>query len=337
MRNVYQVLRTSSLIKSKRIRLLGIWLLHVMRQRYLGIFLDPVLACNFRCKMCYFSDEEGRKRFHGTFNIEDVELIAKALFHKALKLQMGCGAEPTIHKDLSKIIALGKKYRIPYISLTTNGSLLNEEKILELAEAGLNELTLSTHGLKKETYEYLMTKGKYEHFIQLLKDVSKVKEQYPDFRLRINYTVNNLNMDELSEIWRIAGDSMDIFQVRPVQKIGETEYSDFDLTNLYENYDSVFSPIITECKKRNIICLIPDKKNIATLGNDEVSDSRFEHATYCYVSPRSCWRDDFDYMTDTFESYTKREKEGRQLFKNIFTKEKKQKVDVSRKLNYNIK
>jgi hypothetical protein len=282
MKNIYQILRTSSLIKSERIRLLGIWLLHVMRQRYLGVFLDPVLACNFQSKMCYFSHEEGRKRFHGTFN-------------------------------------------------------LNEEKLLGLAEAGLNELTLSTHGLKKETYEYLMTKGKYEHFIQLLKDVSEVKKQYPDFRLRINYTINNLNMNELSEIWKIAENTMGIFQVRPVQKIGETEYSDFDLTNLYENYDLIFGPIITECKKRNIICLVPDKKNIATLGTDEVSDSRFEQATYCYVSPRSCWRDDFNYMTDTFESYTKRVKEGRQLFKSIFAGKEKQKVDVSRKLNYNIK
>ena len=45
---------------------MGLWLFHVLGKRYIGVFLDPVLACNFRCKMCYFSDEEKRKSLRGT-------------------------------------------------------------------------------------------------------------------------------------------------------------------------------------------------------------------------------------------------------------------------------
>jgi len=300
------------------------------------LFFDPVLACNFRCKMCYFSDDEFRKGYKGISNYEEIEAIAKALFHRALKLQLGCGAEPTLHKDLTKIIALGKEYRIPYISLTTNGALLNKENLREMVEAGLNELTLSCHGLTKETYEYLMGNGDFEHFKQLLKDVSELKQSYPAFRLRINYTVNNANMDELGKIWEVV-DDLDILQVRPIQKIGETAYSDFDLTNIYESYDRIFVPLIEEGKKRGVTCLVPGKQNIIALENKAGNDDRIEQSTYCYVSPRSCWRDDFDYQTETFEDYAKRTRMGRQLFRNIWAKSKPQQVNVTHKLNYNIK
>ena len=91
-RNIYNILRLGTQIKSRRLKLLGIWLFHVLGKRYIGIFLDPVLACNFRCKMCYFSDEQKRKSLRGTLKYEEIEAIAGSLFHRALKLQVGCSA-----------------------------------------------------------------------------------------------------------------------------------------------------------------------------------------------------------------------------------------------------
>ena len=94
-RNIYNILRLGTQIKSRRLKLLGIWLFHVLGKRYIGIFLDPVLACNFRCKMCYFSDEQKRKSLRGTLKYEEIEAIAGSLFHRALKLQVGCGTDFT--------------------------------------------------------------------------------------------------------------------------------------------------------------------------------------------------------------------------------------------------
>lgn len=93
MRNFYFLLKINQHIKSVRLKSAGIYLLHLLGKRYFGIFLDPVLACNLRCRMCYFSDEEKRKRFsHGMFKPEDLPRLADAFFHRALKLQIGCGA-----------------------------------------------------------------------------------------------------------------------------------------------------------------------------------------------------------------------------------------------------
>src|SRR5699024_11959285 len=100
-------------------------------------------------------------------------------------------------------------------------------------ENGLDELTLSAHGFTRETYEHLMTNGKFDLFRRLLADVAEIKKQHPQFKLRINYTINNDNLEELNRIWEVVGDELDILQLRPIQKIGESEYQDFDLTNIY--------------------------------------------------------------------------------------------------------
>ena len=64
-RNIYNILRLGTQIKSRRLKLLGIWLFHVLGKRYIGVFLDPVLACNCLCKICYLSDEEKMKSIRG--------------------------------------------------------------------------------------------------------------------------------------------------------------------------------------------------------------------------------------------------------------------------------
>ena len=273
----------------------------------------------------------------GSLRYEEIEKIARSLFHRALKLQVGCGAEPTLSKDLVQIIALGKQYRVPYISLTTNGNLLSREQLTSAVKNGLDELTLSAHGFTHETYEYLMTNGKFDLFKQLLADVAEVKRTHPGFKLRINYTINRDNLEELSRIWEVVGSELDILQLRPIQKIGNSEYDDFDLTTIHQRYDAILLPLIEECRRRGITCLAPDKQNIVVLEENKEQDDSFERITYCYVSPNECWQEDFDYRTDTFESYALRRHLGKELLGKVFGKSNRKKVDVTRKMNYNIK
>ena len=62
------------------LKIFGLWGMHVSRRRLLGLYLDPVLACNLRCRMCYFSDEAQRKaRFNGhVFQKEDLDKVERA-------------------------------------------------------------------------------------------------------------------------------------------------------------------------------------------------------------------------------------------------------------------
>jgi len=330
--DIYKLLKLNRKIKSHRIKFFGLYLLHTFNKRYLAVNLDPVLACNLRCKMCYFTDEDYVKTLKGQFIDEDLDNVAKTIFNRALKLQIGCGTEPTLYKNLPKIVELGKAYNVPYISLTTNANLLTEEKIETLLKAGLNEFTISLHGVTKVSYENFMKKASYEKFHSAFQAFAKLKSKYK-FKVRINYTFNKDNFFELKEFFNhFSGDSFDILQIRPIQKIGNTEYCNFDLESLRNDYSSVISTIRKECKSHNITLLASNTIPNSDFKNE--SSFIFDY-TFCYISPNKFWKPDFNWKQQSFENYCKQIGWSKILFTNIF-KSKDELKSLSNRLNYEI-
>lgn len=342
MGDIYRLFRLFGKLPGTRLKLAALYGLHVTGRRYLGVFLDPVLACNFRCRMCYFSDEAYRREARGVMSMDDYRRVAGALFRRTLKLQLGCGAEPTLYKELGELVRLAKQAGVPYVSMTTNGALLSEKRLTEYVEAGLDEITLSVHGTQKSTYEFFMVNGSFERFTALLADLAQVKARHPGFKVRINYTMNADNVEELKRLPELLETvRIDVLQLRPIQKIGEhTAYENFDLTRILELYDEVLLPVQRYCAERGIACLIPEKENLVALEEDKPDGKwMIQDVTYCYVSPNFCWKGDFDLRTDTFESYCRRVGWGHKIWRCIFHGKEKRKRDMDRtkSLNYKLK
>ena len=129
---------------------------------------------------------------------------------------------------------------------------------------------------------------------------------------------------------------VDVLQLRPIQKIGDSEYNNFSTDKLTECYDTVISPLQKECEKRGITCIAPSKENLAALDSSETDDMISEF-TYWYISPSSCWKADYDFHTDTFESYSRKHGVWRQIIKAALLPTRKHKVNVTRKMNYSVK
>lgn len=329
---VYKLLQLNRKIKSHRLKFFVLYLLHKLNRRYLSVNLDPVLACNLRCKMCYFTDEEYVKNLKGQFNEKEINRVAETVFKRALKLQVGCGTEPTLYKKLPELIALGKQFNIPYISLTTNANLLNKERIEALLKAGLNEFTISLHGITKTSYEDFMGKASYEKFHNVFDHFKTLKQEY-NFKVRINYTFNKDNFNELVALFtHFDGKSFDFLQLRPIQKLGNTEYNNFDISSLKSNYGDVLVSLKRMCNDNNIILLAPD--SISKLKEKNTASYLFKY-TYCYVSPQFFWKDDFNWKTETFNQYSKRVKWGKEIWKNVLIN-KKYLDTTPNKLNYEI-
>lgn len=325
------------------VKLVGLATMFRLRRRTAGVFLDPILSCNLRCRMCYFSDTEKRASMKGIMTDEELQICAKALFPYAIKLQIGCGAEPTLYPDLEGIIKSGRSYNVPYISLTSNSQLIGNGKVsLEtLVRAGLNELTLSLHGTTKEIYENLMLGASFDTFKKLTAEIARVKNLYPDFKLRVNYTVNSLNVHDLKgskfwDLWQDGGEP-DIVQLRPIQKIGNTDWQDFDPKPLVELYDSTIGAIVEECRRRGITCLAPKREQIMTVaGEQDGTAAIIEDLTYVYVSPGECYKEDFNPAKENFAAYHRRHHTVRRLLTATFRPSSARAKNVSKKLNYTI-
>lgn len=331
--NLYKLIKVNQLIKSHHLKFFGIYLLHITKKRYLAIHFDPVNACNLRCKMCYFTDKDYIKKLKGIFPANEIDYLGKSFFKRAIKLQIGCGTEPTLYKDVSKIIKIASKYKVPYISLTTNANLLNKETLKEWIENGLSEITVSLHGIKKETYESMMSKGSYEKFINSLKLITELKKTN-SIVLRINYTFNEDNFEELKYFYKVFNDyDIDILQIRPITKLGNTEYKNFSLEKVIPLYDSTHKILTDESKKRNIKLLSHNPKQ---LSNRSSIHSVINKYVYCYISPTSLYRDDFKWKEDTYDTYAKRTLISKKILKDMFSNKTKLIKLKGDKLNYEV-
>lgn len=280
--------------------------------------------------MCYFSKENKRKNLKGIFTKDDLPLAAKAIFKQALKLQIGCGAEPSLFKYNVDLVKLGKLYKVPYISFTTNANLLDKESIYALLEAELDEFTISLHGVEKSTYEDLMQGANYEKFLEVIHLISTAKDSFPHAKLRINYTVNEQNIKELSRFFDVfKAVKIDILQVRPLQDIGGELFEIADQESFNTQFNVLTKYLKEACVQRKITYIAPSFLSTTTKVNKSSSIMNF---VYCYISPNYFWRNDFDWRNETLPQYSKRVHYSSQLFKRIFSK----KELTNDKLNYDV-
>ena len=340
--NLYRLLKFNNFVKNHRIKFFGLWLLSITNKRFLAVHLDPVLACNFRCKMCYFTDDDYvKKSMKGIMKPADIEKIGSLLLKNALKLQIGCGAEPTLFKNNVDIVLEAKKHHVPYISMVTNGFLLTKTIINNLVNAGLNEFIISMHGVTKKSYENFMDRGQYDVFREVLQQISDQKQTHPKLKLRINYTFNEDNFQELDQFFTLFGHyKIDIIQLRPIDKIGESIYSNFSLKKIENIYPEIATFMYRESAIRHITLLCPKTivrdENVSLKVQSQNDSSYLMPFTYCYVSPNFWWKQDFDRQKDTFSQWKKRTNWNKTLFKNIFLSRAKLEQINRNMLNYDI-
>lgn len=331
--NIYKLIKLNRFIKNFRLKFLGIYLLHISKRRYLAIHFDPVNACNLRCKMCYFTDKDYVKKLKGIFPQEEIEYLGKAFFKRALKLQIGCGTEPTLYKNISKIVETASKYKVPNISLTTNANLLENEKLEDWASKGLSEIIISLHGVQKDTYETMMAKADYERFMNSLEIISSIKKKYP-LSLRINYTFNEDNFSELGRFFKTFGKyDIDVLQIRPIIKLGNTAYNNFSLKKIVPMYDDVLQNLTKDAKKHNVMMLAHNIKQIKKRVSMESVINKY---VYCYISPSDLFNENFKWKEDTYETYAKRVSIGKQILNDAFASRTKILSYRNDKLNYEI-
>ncbi|MES1923759.1 GTP 3',8-cyclase MoaA [Salinisphaera sp. T31B1] len=120
--------------------------------------------CNFRCTYCMprhlFGSEHlflPRAELLDFDEIERLSRLAAGLGVTKLRLT---GGEPLLRRDLDVLVArLAAIEGIEDICLTTNGSLLTEQRARELRAAGINRVTLSLDAIDDELFKSINDVG----------------------------------------------------------------------------------------------------------------------------------------------------------------------------------
>lgn len=135
----------------------------LMFPRYLEI--ETVNTCNARCPMCTIKDW---KRNYKPMADDLFAKISKEVIEHASEVKrvtLYRDGEPLIDKKLHERISFLKAGGLQSISISTNASLLTEERAKELLEAGIDIVIMSVDSLKKDVYERIRAGLKFEEVI----------------------------------------------------------------------------------------------------------------------------------------------------------------------------
>ncbi len=315
----YRLLNLNRVVSSHRVKFAGLLGMYWLHQRHLWLRFDPVMSCNLRCQMCYFSDPAFTKENTGRFSPAEIERIAEVFFPWAVQLYLGCGTEPTTYKGFVDIVALGRKYKVPMVGMVTNGQLLAPEHLEKLVELELDELTLSTHGVERQTYERLMRRASFDKFLEVLDQLEAIKKRRGATRpqLRLNYTVNAENLEELAGFFDVYGKyALRTLQVRPIVDLGNTECTEKDMTPHVARYNQILKGIEKTCREKGIR-LLANYEDVTY--EKKTTRAALAPEVVVYLSPQDLSKQGFEWRHESYPDYTKRTRWSRTLLKKVFT------------------
>ncbi len=164
-----------------------------------SLMMNHSTKCNYRCPICNITEANRRFPDHpvNSISISDFEAF-KPIFHNSERIGfMGGLGESLLNTDFEEIVKFLRMNFYADLSITTNGSLLNDQKIKALIANKFRSVDISLHAITKETYSKLQS-GSLERVLHNIEILIKMRNALNGDRpkILINYALNALNLME---------------------------------------------------------------------------------------------------------------------------------------------
>lgn len=169
--------------------------------------------CNLQCSMCFYHSPYYREN-HASDYFKHSKIMSKNIFQKVadyagkhkISLQFGQIEEPLLHKELFDFYKLAKGKGVPYIRMSTNGTLLDRPKAIKLAASGVDSVLFSIDAATPESYKKIRGAdlGAVESNIRFFMSLAKKK----NIEISVAFIMNPAVMHEKErflEKWRKIG------------------------------------------------------------------------------------------------------------------------------------
>ncbi len=139
--------------------------------------IEIVGACNYQCPSCPQANNGREKSFRRVLPLPLIEkVLTEARQYGVESVSLHGSGEPTLHKELPAIVRYAHSLGIRP-SFFTNGERLTPELFREVAEAGLDLVTVSIIGYNREQYKKWMATDNFELVLDNLAGCMRVKQE----------------------------------------------------------------------------------------------------------------------------------------------------------------
>jgi AdoMet-dependent heme synthase len=161
--------------------------------------IELTTRCNLDCIYCYNVWKGHEDCSQKQLSLSEIrELFDRLCEQLPIKGVTLAGGEPLMHQELPEITKLLRNKGL-HLSITTNGTLLNENKIAELVACGISHFEISWPSLIPDMYDRLCRSGE---IIKIKQAILGVKKH--GVKLTVSSVITKLNFLEIPEIIELS-------------------------------------------------------------------------------------------------------------------------------------
>lgn len=158
----------------------------------------PVVAwnitnrCNYKCSHCYANSSTNQEKDELT--LEEIKEIVNDLAEYKVPVILLSGGEPLFRKDIFPIIEYIRLKGIR-VSLSTNGSLIDEKRAVYLKNLGVSYVGISLDGRKETNDEFRGIDGAYENSLRAVENCNQA-----EVKVGLRFTMQKRNYQDIPYI-----------------------------------------------------------------------------------------------------------------------------------------
>ena len=178
------------------------------------ILMDITEICNLACTHCPHPTFAKSKHYEGrhldpALNDKMVEEVRLHGQGKTQYIRYAANGEPLVHPNGYDMIETAVKYSGVYVTLTTNGKIMNEKRTQRLLDAGVHLIDISIDAFKPETYAKIRVKGDLNvtqtNTLRLLQWVRESKACTKVVVSFVEQPLNQQEIDDFERYWKDQG------------------------------------------------------------------------------------------------------------------------------------
>lgn len=159
------------------------------------IILDITHKCNLKCNICEIRKDSQAAEF----SLEEVKKLIDQANYWGVKEFVFSGGEPLLREDIFEILEFVRTNNYQ-VGLLTNGILIKDvlTRLSPYLISNTVSLSISLDALSAQIHDDIRGKvGSFEATLDGLKQLSKMKENYPNINFNVISIVLNENLEEL--------------------------------------------------------------------------------------------------------------------------------------------
>jgi len=151
--------------------------------------------CNLKCVHCYSQSKD--LEYPNELSTKEAKAMLDGLAEYGAPVILFSGGEPLMREDLMELITYARNKGLRAV-ISTNGTLITEEKAEELKKFGLSYVGISLDGLKETNDKFRGIEGAFDDALQGIRNCLKL-----GIKVGLRFTINKRNAQDIPGIFEL--------------------------------------------------------------------------------------------------------------------------------------